>query len=419
MLDTRLLESRLAAFASRPLDSFEKGLPAQPGLTLESIGSQGWRLGDGHVPFPVLALRWNAMLENIQRMQAFCDGQGALLAPHGKTTMAPQIFLEQLRAGAWGITVATIRQAQVCAAFGVGRVVIANQLTTSGEFRALVDLLETENGPEIVVFVDNEDVIQALAQELRSRPTATPLAILVEVGFNRGRNGIRIIEDLDPLVAACNRAAPELQLIGVAGFEGILRPGDVDPYLHLLKDAATRLRSLHQHARVVSAGGSMFFDRVIENLGRDALPDFQLVLRSGTYVAHDHGLYHRGSPFGPDRPLGGEPLLPALEIWSSVVSRPEPELAILGFGRRDASDDSGLPVALGRWDGSQVRLDSAEIIRLNDQHAYLRIPASAQLQPGDVVICGISHPCTTFDRWRFALAVDDAGLVTGAVRTFF
>ena len=59
------------------------------------------------------------------------------------------------------------------------------------------------------------------------------------------------------------------------------------------------------------------------------------------------------------------------------------------------------------------------ISALNDQHAYLRIPAGADVRVGDLVGCGISHPCTTFDRWRWMPIVDDDYAVTGAIRTFF
>ena len=56
---------------------------------------------------------------------------------------------------------------------------------------------------------------------------------------------------------------------------------------------------------------------------------------------------------------------------------------------------------------------------LNDQHGYLRFPPDADVAVGDLVGFGISHPCTTFDKWQLMLVVDDAYGVTGAVRTFF
>ena len=56
---------------------------------------------------------------------------------------------------------------------------------------------------------------------------------------------------------------------------------------------------------------------------------------------------------------------------------------------------------------------------LNDQHAYVTVPAETPLQVGDLVSFGVSHPCTTFDKWQLLYLVDDAYNVTGAVRTYF
>ena len=114
--------------------------------------------------------------------------------------------------------------------------------------------------------------------------------------------------------------------------------------------------------------------------------------------------------------------MPALEIWTHVQSRPEPGLAILAFGKRDASFDVDLPVPLARIrDGaSRAQLDNAfRIVKMNDQHAYMEIPADADVRVGDLVGCGISHPCTTFDKWRWMPIVDDEYAVTGAIRTYF
>ena len=63
------------------------------------------------------------------------------------------------------------------------------------------------------------------------------------------------------------------------------------------------------------------------------------IIRSGCYLTHDDGLYARTSPLAGDRGL-----LPALQVWAQVVSRPEPDLALLTMGRRDVSFDQDIPV---------------------------------------------------------------------------
>ena len=58
-------------------------------------------------------------------------------------------------------------------------------------------------------------------------------------------------------------------------------------------------------------------------------------------------------------------------------------------------------------------------VGINDQHLHLEVPADSPLAVGDLVGLGISHPCTTFDKWRLIYVVDDDYEVVDAVRTFF
>ena len=171
----------------------------------------------------------------------------------------------------------------------------------------------------------------------------------------------------------------------------------------------------------MTAGGSAFFDVVTGELtaaGAGQGGRVTAVLRSGAYLTHDHGFYGTVSPAA--RGTAGAPTLrPALELWTQVLSRPEPGLALLGAGRRDAGFDKGLPVPLRviRDDGED-RL-AGEVTELNDQHAYLRLAPGTALAPGDLVSLGISHPCTTLDKWRIIPVVDDEDRVIDAVHTFF
>ena len=91
------------------------------------------------------------------------------------------------------------------------------------------------------------------------------------------------------------------------------------------------------------------------------------------------------------------------------------------MGKRDVPFDIGLPrpvVASSRGELRGVE-GAMEIFDLNDQHAYLRLPREDGLAVGDLVGCGISHPCTAFDKWRLIPVVDDDYTVIDAVHTFF
>jgi D-serine dehydratase len=175
---------------------------------------------------------------------------------------------------------------------------------------------------------------------------------------------------------------------------------------------------------IVTAGGSAFPDRVVAALGSrwELIRPVRLVLRSGCYLTHDAVHYHDLSPFGGRIPETG-PLEEALEIWGAVLSLPEPGLALLGFGKRDVSYDLELPVprfvkTAGPQPPRPLRAE-ASIFTLNDQHAFMKVGPDANLKVGDLVGCGISHPCTAFDKWRLIPVVDEGYRVLDAVLTYF
>jgi len=177
----------------------------------------------------------------------------------------------------------------------------------------------------------------------------------------------------------------------------------------------------HNDEIIVSAGGSMYFDRVAQILGPlTASRPVRTVLRSGCYVTHDEGIYARSTP--RRRGVTDAPdLRPALTIWGQVTSQPEESLAIVTMGKRDVAYDEGLPVPRLRGSnaiGEGVPLSGAEVVELNDQHAYLRFDPATALRPGEWVGFGISHPCSMFDRWSAIPVVED-GVVVDVLQTFF
>jgi D-serine dehydratase len=355
------------------------------------------------VPLPLLVLRESALAHNVRLMQAWCEARGLSLAPHGKTTMAPALIRRQLDAGAWAITAATVQQVAVIRELGAPRALLANQVVGAPE----IAWLERERaGVEVLCLVDSPEGVAALDGGV----TGEPLPVLVELGAARA--GCRTDEQA-LAVAEAVAASPRLVLAGVEGYEGTLGAdrdpatlAAVDAFLDRLRGFAEALDARGAFARldevVVTAGGSIFFDRVAERLRPSLSRPVRVVVRAGSYVTHDDGLYAAATPLGE--------LRPALELWARVLSCPEPGLVIAGFGKRDAPYDLGLPVVRGH---AGVTVES-----LNDHHAFLRDP-DGELAVGDVVVCGISHPCTAFDKWPTIAVVDDDDVVVGAVQTRF
>lgn len=418
----------VSALRAERIDWRFKGMPAWAhGSTVGDLAASGLDLFDGGFVGPLVVLDEPALEHNIRVMAQWCDSVGLALAPHGKTTMAPQLFRRQFAAGAWGLTTANISQLRVYRAFGVSRILMANQLVDPFALRWLANELATDPTFEFTCWVDSVDGVARMTEVLEH-----PVDVILELGGPEGRTGVRSLEHAVEIAEAVRRS-PVLRLVGAGGYEGALAHGTedeelakIDTYMSRLRELITRLAAdghFDGVAQVIAtAGGSAYFDQVAEGLTRpwpDGLPVLG-VLRSGSYLIHDDGLYRRMSPFSRKHRLpGGEPFRPAMHAWSQVTSHPEPGLALLTMGRRDVSYDQELPEPqlVRHLDGSTEDLRGASVSALNDQHAYLRL-GEQQVEVGEWVRCGLSHPCTVFDKWQL-LPVVDGTRVVDLVRTFF
>ncbi len=421
----------VTALRARPVSICEKGFGAVTPVTAADLAGRRPSLFGGGFITPVMVLRETALSQNIQGLAAFCASAGVDLAPHGKTTMAPQLFARQFAAGAWAMTAATTGHMQIYRSFGVPRILLANELTDPAGIAWLAGEMAADPDFDCYVYVDSAAGIRLLDETLQASGATRPLPVLVELGQPGGRTGCRSAEEAVAL-AKTAAATGSLRLAGTAGYEGTIghdcAPGTLGAVTTFCQD----LRRLGElltglvsgpDPLIVSAGGSAYFDIVAAELTKPAAgggPRPRVVLRSGAYISHDHGLYSTLVPSagGPRR---GPQLLPAFELWASVLSRPEPGLALLNAGRRDVAFDSGYPIPLQTRgaDGQLTPAAGMTVTELNDQHAYLQVPAEAGLAPGDLVCMGISHPCTTFDKWRVIPVVDDGYRVIDAIHTFF
>lgn len=430
----------LSSLKDQLLQPGVKGLPITEPLRQGAIGVQGWNVLRADTSFPVALLKTSALRHNLEWMRLFCQRHGALLAPHGKTTMSPQLFGAQIANGAWGMTLATATQVQLAHRFGVRRVLLANQLVAPADIAGVLRLMRGDPDFAFFALADSHEGVARLSQAVLASGLARALPLLVEMGIPGKRAGCRTHQEAMALARAIAHA-PGLQLAGIEGYEGLLVSQDREHDARAVEAFVAQLVALVREADadglfggdriLLSAGGSAYFDLVargFSRLGALSLP-LRAVLRSGCYLTSDHGSYQRLIEALDAReatpPASG--LRAALEVWSVVQSRPEPALAILSMGKRDASYDVELPLALYSHrpgPGAPAPLPpGCAIVKMNDQHAYLQLPAShpicESLAVGDLVACGISHPCTTFDKWPLLLAVDDGYNVRYGVNTFF
>jgi D-serine dehydratase len=419
-----------AAIMRLPIDDQYKGFPFGHALQLGEIGSKGWNALGGDVPFPVALLKSSALDRNARWMSRYVESRGVRLAPHVKTTMAPQLMQRQIDAGAWALTVATMHQLRICRRFGARRLLLANQLIGRLEIDALVTQLQADPELEIYCLADSGAGLEMLEQAAQHAVLAPRITVLVELGYLGGRTGARSIADALDLMRQVHRSK-HLALAGLETFEGLNQFGERDAAVGAVNSLLAATARLFDEARaerlfalerpIISAGGSAFFPEVVEEFAK---LDATVVIRSGCYITHDHGVYqHWRRTLADSRSadLGG--LEPAMEIWGRVQSIPEPGLAIVTAGRRDVGFDSGLPKPI-RHARSAEQLspspdDSWSTLALSDQHAHVRVPVGGDLRVGDLIGFGISHPCTTFDKWGLLYVVDDDYRITEAIKTYF
>jgi len=374
------------------------------------------RLPVSAFPTPLLTLDRAASDANVALLTGWAAERGFELAPHGKTTMAPTLWRRLLDAGCWGITLATPWQVQVARAAGIDRILLANEVTDPVGAAWIAAELDAHPSFEFACWVDSAEAVAVLAATEGERP----IDVLVEMGGPGGRTGVRSV-DAALAVADAVAAEPRLRLRGVTGYEGSFG-FDRDPetvaavrgYLAGLAAVADAVLGAHDIVdHLVSAGGSSWFDLVADELG-GFTGRARVVLRAGAFQAHDDVFYAATAP-------EGAALRPALTVHSRVLSRPEPEVAVLDAGKRDLPYDYDLPVVLQTADGRA--LPGARAVSLADQHARVELPPDAALAVGEVVLLGISHPCGAFDRWRLIPEVDDARgadpRVVGFVATVF
>jgi D-serine deaminase-like pyridoxal phosphate-dependent protein len=329
------------------------------------------------------------------------------------------------------VTCANAGHLRIYRAFGVSRILLANQFLDPSGLRWLAAELAADPAFEFFCWVDSVRGVELMTAALEG--AERPVDVLVELGADGGRTGVRDTATALAIAEAVH-ASPALRLRGTGGYEGALSHdtdeaslAKISSYVDGLRDLAISLsdKGLLNGQIIVTAGGSAYFDQVANELtkpwpdGLDVLP----VLRSGAYLTHDDGFYREISPLGDHPRIGGvDSFRPALRAWAQVTSKPSDTLALLTIGKRDASFDEGMPEPQLRRtpDGPAEPLEGHVVAKMNDQHAFLTLPPGSPVEVGDWIGLGLSHPCTVFDKWPLLpVTAVDGETVVDLVRTWF
>ncbi|WP_213765788.1 amino acid deaminase [Caballeronia sp. dw_19] len=423
---------KVTNYQSATIDPFGKGLGMVPGVSVHLVDAArlDWNLLDEDVSLPAAVLYADRIEHNLKWMQAFVAEYGVNLAPHGKTTMAPQLFRRQLEAGAWGITLATAHQVRAAYRGGVHRVLMANQLVGKRNMGMIAELL-TDPNFEFHCLVDSADNVDQLGTFFSD--VNKQVNVLLELGVAGGRTGIRDDAQRDAVLAAIARWPNAVKLTGVEIYEGVLQ--DESKVRAFLQNAVEVTRALvadgkiERKPAILSGAGSAWYDVVADEFAKANSDAIEVILRPGCYLTHDVGVYKKAQneifARNPIAKKMGEGLKPALQLWAYVQSIPEPDRVIIGLGKRDAAFDAGMPEPARhfrpgtQWPRDITTDEGWEIFGMMDQHAYLRIKPGDDIKVGDMIAFDISHPCLTFDKWRQILVVDTKYRVKEVIETSF
>jgi D-serine dehydratase len=421
----------------RPFAGWMKGMPdIEDAASAREIGSLKLNVLSQEISLPCAIIKESVLQRNENWMLEFARKAGVRLCPHGKTTLSPELFSRQMANGAWGITAATPHQTRMMRSCGIQRILYANQLVDPAHTRYIVSELNRDPDFDFYCLVDSVAGVELLA--VAARGASRPLKVLLEVGQIGARTGVRTLAEAVNVAQAVTRHR-ELVLAGVETFEFTVSGQDTQTreqnIARLFEEFVATAHELDRQGYflgeeiVLSSGGSAYFDLAAAAmtsvmLTRPVIP----VIRSGCYLTSDNswlpGFIERMRNRSPVAAGIAEQPAGAIEVWAYIQSRPEPNRAFATLGKRDVSYDMDLPRPI-RWfrPGLHVRPLALEkdtaIEALNDQHAYLKIAQDSPLEVGDMIAVGITHPCTTFDKWRAMLLVDDDYNVLGAVSTWF
>jgi len=306
---------------------------------------------------------------------------------------------------------------------------MANELVGKQNMATIARLLSDPDF-EFYCLVDSAAQIDQLGGFYSS--ASQRLNVLLELGVDGGRTGVRDDVQLKAVLDALARWNHSISLCGVEIYEGVLHDENlIRAFLRRAVEVTRKLAAeqrFHRAPALLSGAGSAWYDVVAEEFSSAGFDNsVEIILRPGCYLTHDVGAYReaqtrilKNNPIAHKMNSG---LSPALHVWAYVQSIPEAKKAIIGMGKRDAAFDSGLPVPALHFRPGNLTPQEApahwEVTKMMDQHAFLHIRPGDDLRVGDMMGFDICHPCLTFDKWRTLPVLNADYQVVDVIQTFF
>lgn len=309
---------------------------------------------------PALLVDLAAMESNLYAMAGFFATRSCKLRPHFKNHKSPALAHRQIRAGAIGMTCATVREAEILVEHGFSNILIANEIAGEEKSRRVAEL--ARQAP-VIVAIDNCSTARDLAT--MQRHYNTEIRVLVDINIGLNRCGVQTMQAA--LELGKYAAARGLRVVGVMGYDGHLqvRPASVERDAMVrqgsavLVEAARLLKDDGMSPVIISTGGTGAFSVAGDYPGITEI-------QAGSYLLMDSAYLDRGAKFQC-----------SLTVLTTVISTRGSDHAVLDCGMKSISGERGLP--------SIMNLPSAKITALHAEHALVKLDPqhSPGLEPGD------------------------------------
>lgn len=304
------------------------------------------------IPTPALLVDLDAMESNLRRMADFFADKPAKLRPHFKNHKAPLLAWRQIRAGAIGMTCATVREAEVLVEHGIDNILIANEIT--GEWKT-ERFAQLSRQASILVGIDSHANVCELARAQKKH--GTRLQVLIDIDTGLGRCGVPPGQAAVDLARLAGKEG--LAVRGLTGYEGhlqALQPGperdeQVRAVCRDLVQTQAMLQADGIPTDIVSTAGSGTYAVCGQYPGITEV-------QPGSYLLMDTQYVERGSTFQR-----------SLTLLASVISVRGANHAVIDCGMKELSAERGL---------STVKdLAGVKLKALHAEHGLLELDAKA------------------------------------------
>jgi D-serine deaminase-like pyridoxal phosphate-dependent protein len=339
------------------------------------------------IPTPALVLNYDMMQKNIETMARFAKENNVSLRPHVKTHKCPIIGKKQLEAGANGICVARVGEAEIFAQNGFDDILIANEVIELSQIKRLVEL----NKKSLIrVCVDSEKNVLDL-NKLASKKDAN-LEVLIEVDVGLGRNGVKPGE---PALNLANfiKKQPNLKLMGLQGYEGHLT-SVIDPELRK-KQTNECMKLLINTRDILNNNGFSINYLTVGNTVTykfSAKYDGITELQTGTYIFNDEHYYRVSPEFDI-----------AVTVLGTVTNIPGKRMYTIDAGLKAVTNDNGNPI-FKNYPKCKIRV-------MTEEHSIFRASPKDKFEIGQKIELYPSHICTTVNLYDFFTVVRDGEII--------